>query len=145
MRSTHVKFWHVKLYRQTEKRDIITGIMFADEPLHEGFSRDEITLPPRDGAIKLFTNPNDNLVKIVRADIVDFIVCTPVFEEEEEKAAPDPAEERYNRDSFSAAAEPLIQWLNENANPHALVAVNCTSAELFTGEISARTNVFVKD
>lgn len=46
---------------------------------------------------------------------------------------------RYDQASFEAAAKPLIQWLNENANPHASVIVDCTSAELLTGEIAVNT------
>jgi hypothetical protein len=60
--------------------------------------------------------------------------------EKEQSNAP-----RYNQASFEAAAKPLIQWLNENANPHASVIVDCTSAELLTGEISVYTKEFLKD
>lgn len=52
---------------------------------------------------------------------------------------------RYDQASFEAAAKPLIQWLNENANPHASVIVDCTSAELLTGEIAVNTKEFLKD
>lgn len=60
--------------------------------------------------------------------------------EKEQSNAP-----RYNQESFEVAAKPLIQWLNENANPHASVFIDCTSAELFTGEISVNTKEFLKD
>lgn len=52
---------------------------------------------------------------------------------------------RYNYYTFKAASKPLIQWLNENANPHASVIVDCTSAVLFTGEIAVNTKEFLKD
>lgn len=52
---------------------------------------------------------------------------------------------RYNQESFEAAAKPLIKWLNENANTHASVIVNATSAELLSGEIGIHTEEFLKD
>lgn len=51
----------------------------------------------------------------------------------------------YNQKTFEEAAKPLIQWLNENANPHASVIADCTSAVLFTGEIAVNTKEFLKD
>lgn len=51
----------------------------------------------------------------------------------------------YDQASFEAASKPLIQWLNENANPHASVIVDCTQAVLLTGEISFITKEFLKD
>lgn len=51
----------------------------------------------------------------------------------------------YNQETFEEVAKPLIQWLNENANPHASVIVDCTSAVLFTGEIAVNTKEFLKD
>lgn len=54
-------------------------------------------------------------------------------------------EEQPKQKSFEAVTKPLIQWLNENANPHASVIVDCTSAVLFTGEISVNTKEFLKD
>lgn len=51
----------------------------------------------------------------------------------------------YNQETFEDAAKPLIQWLNENATPHASVIVDCTSAVLFTGEIAVNTKEFLKD
>lgn len=47
--------------------------------------------------------------------------------------------------SFEDAVKPVIKWLNENANPHASVTVDCTSAQLFTGEIGIHTEEFIKD
>ncbi|EIC3155975.1 hypothetical protein K9015_003295 [Salmonella enterica] len=64
---------------------------------------------------------------------------------DEAKSGFDAVEGRYDQASFEAAAKPLIQWLNENANPHASVIVDCTSAVLFTGEISVNTKEFMKD
>lgn len=47
--------------------------------------------------------------------------------------------------SFKDVVKPVIKWLNENANPHALVIVNATSAELLSGEIGFNTEEFLKD
>ncbi|WP_275216475.1 hypothetical protein [Citrobacter freundii] len=41
--------------------------------------------------------------------------------------------------------KPVIKWLNDNANPHASIIVDCTSAELLTGEIGVHTEEFLKD
>lgn len=65
---------------------------------------------------------------------------------QEEQAKPlSPVKGRYNYDTFKTASKPLIQWLNENANPHASVIVDCTGAELLTGEIAFNTKEFLKD
>ncbi len=106
----------------------------------------EVALPPRDATITLLTHPHGAESKTFRADIVDSIVCTPVYEREDEaKADSQAAKGRYNYDTFKAAAKPLIQWLNENANSHASVIVDCTGAELLTGEIAFNTKEFLKD
>ncbi|HDT1287360.1 TPA: hypothetical protein QHR42_001734 [Enterobacter asburiae] len=47
--------------------------------------------------------------------------------------------------SFEDVVKPVIKWLNDNANPHASVIVDCTSAELLTGEIGVHTEEFLKD
>lgn len=47
--------------------------------------------------------------------------------------------------SFEDVVKPVIKWLNDNANPHASVIVDCTSAELLTGEIAVNTKEFLKD
>lgn len=44
---------------------------------------------------------------------------------------------RYDSESFEQAAAPLIEWLNYNANPHALVTVQQGLAVLHTAEIAA--------
>ena len=142
----NIKYWHVKLYQHTQNAGLIMGAAAAERLLHEGYSKGEVSLPPRDGRIKLLTEPCGIEVKTVRADAVDSIVCTPVYEgEDEAKADSDAANGRYNYDTFKAAAKPLIQWLNENANPHASVIVDCTQAVLLTGEISFITKEFLKD
>ncbi|HHG0795930.1 TPA: hypothetical protein ACPUHW_003841 [Klebsiella pneumoniae] len=47
--------------------------------------------------------------------------------------------------SFEDVVKPVIKWLNENANPHASVTVDCNSAQLLTGEIGIQTEEFIKD
>ena len=63
-----------------------------------------------------------------------------VIDDKRGAAMPD---EKYQ--SFKEAAEPLIKWLNENANPHAVVVVEPDNAVLYSGEISHPTNEFIKD
>lgn len=46
---------------------------------------------------------------------------------------------------FDALAKALMQWLCENANPHATVIVTPTTAELLSGEHAIETHEFVKD
>ncbi|MEL1628379.1 hypothetical protein [Klebsiella pneumoniae] len=47
--------------------------------------------------------------------------------------------------SFEDVVKPVIKWLNENANPHASVSIDATSAHLLTGEIGIHTEEFIKD
>nr|DAG81890.1 MAG TPA: hypothetical protein [Caudoviricetes sp.] len=48
-------------------------------------------------------------------------------------------------DSFEAVTKPVIQWLNENSNPHAIILIDPTGATLHTGEIGYQTEEFLKD
>ncbi len=50
-----------------------------------------------------------------------------------------------HKKSFAEAADPLIKWINENANPHATVIVTPTCAELVTGEMAHHNSEFVRD
>lgn len=47
--------------------------------------------------------------------------------------------------SFEEAVKPLIKWLNDNANPHAIIVVEVDSAVLYSGERSVVTDEFIKD
>lgn len=47
--------------------------------------------------------------------------------------------------SFEVAVKPLIKWLNENANPHAIIVVEVDKAVLYSGERSVVTDEFIKD
>ena len=48
-------------------------------------------------------------------------------------------------EQFRLASLPLIKWLNENKNPHAIVMVSNTTAELFDGNCQIYTEEFLKD
>lgn len=149
-----IKHWLVKLYQHSQQTSLAVMVSSGGSGgngclkrlIAEGYSKDKVTLPHRDGFIELLAGPYDAELTTYRAELVDSIVCMPVYEDEEEaKADSDAANGRYNYDTFKAAAKPLIQWLNENANPHASVIVDCTSAVLFTGEIAVNTKEFLKD
>ncbi|WP_391487118.1 hypothetical protein [Leclercia tamurae] len=47
--------------------------------------------------------------------------------------------------SFESAAKTLIEWLNSNANPHAVVIVEVDKAVLYSGERSIVTDEFIRD
>ena len=47
--------------------------------------------------------------------------------------------------SFEDLARPLIKWINDNANPHAVILIDATSAVLYSGEKSITTEEFIKD
>lgn len=48
-------------------------------------------------------------------------------------------------DEFEQLAKPLIEWLNNNANPHALIVIDIDSASVFSGEAAITTTEFIKD
>jgi hypothetical protein len=48
-------------------------------------------------------------------------------------------------DDFKTMADPLIQFLNDNFNPHATIIIDCNSAEVLTGEIAYHNKEFIKD
>lgn len=47
--------------------------------------------------------------------------------------------------SFDEYAKNLIKWINDNANPHAVILIDATSAVLYSGEKSITTEEFIKD
>lgn len=47
--------------------------------------------------------------------------------------------------SLEEAAKPLIKWINENTNPHSVVLVDSTSAELLSGIAIVKCEEFLKD
>jgi len=46
---------------------------------------------------------------------------------------------------FQELAKPLIKWLNNNANPHAVVIIECDSARFLYGEHGFPTDEFILD
>jgi hypothetical protein len=48
-------------------------------------------------------------------------------------------------DQFGDIVRPVIKWLAENANPHAKVIIDSTSAELVSGERSVNTEEYLRD
>lgn len=47
--------------------------------------------------------------------------------------------------SLSEVAKPAIKWINDHANPHAVIIIDATSAVLYSGEKSINTEEFIKD
>lgn len=50
-----------------------------------------------------------------------------------------------NLEELKAAAEPLIKYLSENYHPHTMALVDATHVEVFEGQMSHRTNEFLRD
>ena len=48
-------------------------------------------------------------------------------------------------EGFAKAAEPLMKFLAENYNPHAVAIINASGAELLTGELTHNTEKFLVD
>lgn len=51
----------------------------------------------------------------------------------------------YDRESFEAAARPLIAWLNEHCHPHVSVHVTPVGAELSEAEMYVPVTDYLKD
>ncbi|HBK4845377.1 MULTISPECIES: hypothetical protein [Enterobacter cloacae complex] len=81
-----IKHWWVKLYQHTQHPSLaaISSNWVSKKLIAEGYSKDKVTLPHRDGFIELLTDPYGDELTTLRADVVDSIVCTPVYEGEEE-------------------------------------------------------------
>ncbi|MBK2673142.1 hypothetical protein FKL07_23140 [Citrobacter freundii] len=160
-----IKHWLVKLYQHSQHSPLaaVSSNWVSKKLIAEGYSKDKVTLPHRDGFIDLLTDPHNAELTTFRADAVDSIVCTPVYEEEKGKVhdhacvncftdkGPCLGEcnvtdvNKARNSSFGDVVKPVIKWLNENANPHASIIVDCTSAELLAGEIGVHTKEFLKD
>lgn len=48
------------------------------------------------------------------------------------------------RESFEQVVKPVIEWLNNNAHPHASVVIDSGHAELLEGVAVVRTEEFIK-
>lgn len=47
--------------------------------------------------------------------------------------------------AFEKLARPLIQWLNENHNPHTSIIITTTNAEVVQGLVAFPCNDYIKD
>lgn len=50
-----------------------------------------------------------------------------------------------DKKEFEALAKPLIKFICEKGNPHMSIIINCTTAELVSGECSVVTEEFILD
>lgn len=48
-------------------------------------------------------------------------------------------------DEFEILARPLIEFLNENYNPHTEIIIDTTGARIVSGECAFYTDEFIKD
>lgn len=48
-------------------------------------------------------------------------------------------------ESFEQVCRPVIEWINNNGNPHNIIQIDATSAVLYSGEKSIHTEEFIKD
>jgi hypothetical protein len=46
---------------------------------------------------------------------------------------------------FVNLSKPLIKYLNDNFNPHTKIIIEADGAEIVSGEMSYRTEEFIKD
>lgn len=46
---------------------------------------------------------------------------------------------------FQELAKPLIKWINDNTNPHAVIIIECDSARLLYGEYGFPTDEYILD
>lgn len=49
------------------------------------------------------------------------------------------------REEFAKLTAPLIEWLNNNSNPHSRIIIESDSAELLSGELSFVTEDYLVD
>ncbi|MEB1072495.1 hypothetical protein VC894_16920 [Citrobacter freundii] len=89
-----IKHWLVKLYQHSQHSPLaaVSSNWVSKKLIAEGYSKDKVTLPHRDGFIELLTAPSDAESTTYRADAVDSIVCTPVYEDEAATKNPSRAE-----------------------------------------------------
>ena len=148
-----IKYWKVQLLQLSQPSSIISARNLVETLLFEGFSKEKPFIKLGSGVnIELFTAPDSLETRIFRDHLIDGVRGIPVCEGDEtdesqgeHAKSPSPGNGRYNYETFKTASKPLIQWLNENANPHASVIVDCTGSELLIGEIAFNTKEFLKD
>jgi len=73
---------------------------------------------------------------------MNVIKADPVFEQMQRYSA---GFEKDKYKSLEEVARPLIKWINDNANPHAIIVIDGSSAVLYSGEKSVLTEEFIKD
>jgi hypothetical protein len=49
------------------------------------------------------------------------------------------------RKEFKALSLPLMKFLNDNCNPHTIIIIDTTRAELLEGQAAFSTEEYVKD
>ena len=49
------------------------------------------------------------------------------------------------REELEKLAKPLIKWINDNMDPHAAIIIDCDSAVVYSGEMSVRTDEYIRD
>lgn len=80
----NIKYWHVQLF-QNAGNSMVMPSGVTQKLLHEGYS----TYKPcfrhdSESTIELFTHPDQWESKLIRTHGIDTVLCTPVFEEEDE-------------------------------------------------------------
>ena len=53
--------------------------------------------------------------------------------------------EKEKRDKFEKLAKPLMQFINDNCNPHVSIIITYDSAEVLYGETAIHTDEYIKD
>jgi hypothetical protein len=48
------------------------------------------------------------------------------------------------RNEFQELSKPLIKWLNDNTDPHAVIIIEPDMARLFSGEIGFPTQEYIR-
>lgn len=92
----NIKHWLVKLYQHSQQTSLSLMVSSGGSGgngclkrlIAEGYSKDKVRLPHRDGFIELLADPYDAELTTYRADLVDSIVCTPVYENEADAKNP---------------------------------------------------------
>ncbi|HAV2259838.1 TPA: hypothetical protein JHK42_004990 [Raoultella ornithinolytica] len=166
-----IKYWKVQLLQLSQPSSIINARNLVETLLFEGFSKEKPYIKLGSGVnIELFTAPDSLETRIFRDHLIDGVRCIPVSEDDGDEK--DGTSEKIHdhscvncfadkgpclgecyvsdvnkarSSSFEDVVKPVIKWLNENANPHASVSIDATSAQLLTGEIGIHTEEFIKD
>ncbi|HCU0656807.1 TPA: hypothetical protein OUF52_003861 [Klebsiella quasipneumoniae] len=167
-----IKYWKVQLLQLSQPSSKLPSITNArnlvESLLFEGYSKGKPKINLGTGqSVELFTAPDSLETKVIRDHFIDSVRYIPVYEDDIDKSGAieitihlEPQVQKCRAvmgdchvtdvnkarsSSFEDVVKPVIKWLNENANPHASVTVDCTNAQLLTGEIGIHTEEFIKD